>query len=268
MNLKNTGKSAAPLRVAMVLFCLLFFCAFTVGCDDESSHESKLEEARMAIDDGNYSKAISLLDGMVGTDVLQVLASAHAGLAGIDTFEILKQVDDGGSGDGSIDLIGKMLGTGEDDILTAADISTKLSEIDLAKSILLDSVGGVAANLDDDGKVKLAIYGFTDIVLVMGKMISSKDGDKDVTLTEEAIRALGGGFVEADITGLALGDGVDPMVQINGDLDAVEAGITALGTGIENNDLGEEFDAFLKEIDTSSDGYVSATEFVTYLNTI
>ncbi|VVS95401.1 hypothetical protein [Desulfoluna spongiiphila] len=263
-----TGKSAAPLRVAMVLLCLFCFSALTVGCDDESSRASKLEEARMAIDDGNYSKAITLLDGMVGTDVLEVLASAHAGLAGIDTFEILKQVDDGGSGDGSIDLIGKMLGTGDNDILTAADIETKLSEIDLAKSILLDSVGGQAAKLNDDGKVKLAIYGLTDVVLVMGKVISSKGGNNDVTLTEEAIRALGLVFVAADITGLTLGDGVDPMVQLNEDLDAVEAGITALGTGIENNDLGEEFDAFLKKIDTSSDGYVSATEFVTYLNTI
>jgi len=263
----NTDKSTGLLRMAMVLVCVFFLAALTVGCDDESSYDSKLEEARIAIDEGNYSQALTILEGMTEQEALEVLACAHAGLAGIDTFEILSQVDsDGGTGDGSIDLIGKMLGVGDADTLSFDAVKEKLGEIDNAKKMLLASVGGNAANLDEDGKVKLAIYGLTDVILVMGKVISSIDNNCDVILTEEAIRGLSGTFVEADITGLLLKDEVDPIAQINEDLDAVEAGVDVLSDGGESNDLSEEFEAFLDKIDLSGDGYISAAEFVGYLN--
>lgn len=267
MEARNIDKSSGLLRLAMVVLCVFFLTALTVGCDDDSSYDSKLEEARIAIDDAKYGLAIEILKGMDGAEVLEVLACAHAGLAGIDTFEILSEVgNDGSSGDGSIDLIGKMLGTGDTDTLTLAAIKTKLDEIDSAKDLLLESAGGDAANLDEDGKVKLAIYGLTDVILVMGKVISTTQGDGDVILTEAAIDGLDGTFVEADITDLSDADGVDYIAQINEDLDAVEAGVAVLCDGAETNDLSDEFAAFLDKIDSSDDGYISAAEFVGYLN--
>lgn len=261
MNSIHANQSTGLLRTAMVLICVFLLSVLTVGCgDDQDSFESKLEEARIAIDDSQYSKAITVLDGMTGQEVLEVRASAYAGLAGIDTFEILSQVDDGGTGDGSIDLIGRMLGTGDDDTLTAAAIDDKLVQIDLAKATLLDSVGGNIAALDDDGKAKLAIYGFTDIVLTLGKVISFKDvsggGDGDVTLTETAIRALPEVFSVGDLAVVSMDD-------LSDDLDYIALGITALGGA--TNDLAEEFEAFRSEI-TKGDGVLSDEDFVAYIN--
>lgn len=256
MNSIHTNKSAGLLRTAMVLICVFCLTVLTVGCDDEGSSASKLEEAKIAIDDGNYSKAITILDGMADQEVLEVLASAHAGLSGIDTFEILSQVDDGGSNDGSIDLIGKMLGTGDSDILAAADITTKLGQIDLAKTTLIDSVGGNLANLDDDGKAKLAIYALTDVVLNLGQVISTKTGGGDVILTEQAIHALSETFASSDFSaGL--------VTKLEDDLDYIATGITALGG--QTNDLSEEFTAFRNEI-TQNDGTLTSQDLADYLN--
>lgn len=256
MNLIHTNTSAGLLRTAMVLICVLCLTVLTVGCDDEGSSASKLEEAKIAIDDGNYSKAITILDGMTGQEVLEVLASAHAGLSGIDTFEILSEVDDGGSNDGSIDLIGKMLGTGDSDTLFAADITIKLGQIDLAKTTLMDSVGGNIATLDDDGKAKLAIYALTDVVLNLGQVISTQNGGSDVVLTEDAINALAVTFDPADFS-------ASLVTNLEDDLDYIALGITALGG--QTNDLSEEFTAFRDEV-TKNDGTLISQDLADYLN--
>lgn len=258
-NIKITGL----LRTAMVLVCAFYLAVLTVACDDEDSFESKLEEAKIAVDDGNYDKAVNILGGMTGKAVLEVLASAYAGQAGIDTFEILSEVDnDDGAGDGSIDLIGKMLGAGEGNTLTCDEIDFKLSKIDLAKSVLIDSVGGTE-NLDNDGKTKLAIYSFVDFVLIIGKVVCKKTGGGSaVALTEKGIHDLGITFVAGDVAGIDLGAGVDPVGRINEDIDNVNQGITALGG---SNDLAEEFIAFLQDVDPGSDG-VDEAEFIVFLN--
>lgn len=252
-----TTKSMGLMRTALVLTCVFFMALLTVGCDDENSSESKLEAARIAIDGGQYTKAITLLDGMTGQEALEVLASAYAGRAGIDSFEILNAVDDGGANDGSIDLIGKMLGSGDDDILTGAEIDAKMDQIDLAVATLLDSVGGDPAALDEDGKVKLAIYGLTDVVLTLGKVIATKTGS-DVVLTEAAIQALPDHFDVADLTAAGVS-----MVQLSDDLEYVYLGVLALGG--ESNDLAEEFIAFRAEI-TNGDAALSDQDLVDYIN--
>jgi len=271
MNSIHTNKSAGLLRTAMVLICVFCLTVLTVGCDDKGSSASKLEEARIAIDNGQYQRAIDVLDGMTGKEVLEVQASAYAGLAGIDSFEILAEVDDGGSGDGSIDLIGKMLGTGDSDVLTFEEIKAKADDIDRARTTLIDSVGGETniKALDADGKVKLAIYSFTEVVLMIGKVAAPSPGDS-VTLTEagiEAIQATEGDFVVGDITGVDMGNEIDPIDRLNEDLTYIAAGIDALVGDNESNDLADDFSVFLDEVDCiTNDGSVDANELAKYLN--
>jgi len=86
---------------------LLFLFAFLVGCGDsnvfeslgdDSSREAKTEAALMAMDDGDYNSALSILLALNDSNpgdarLLQYLASAYSGLAGLDTLNLLKVID-------------------------------------------------------------------------------------------------------------------------------------------------------------------------------
>ncbi len=248
----------------MVLVCIFFLAVCTVGCDDEDSSASKLEEAKIALDEGDYERAEDLLEGMTGAEALGVLASAYAGQVGIDTFEILGQLDDGDTSgnDGSIDLIGKILGTSGDGRLSCLGVQTKSSLMDLAKTKLIASAGGSVSALDKDGHVQLGIYGFTDFILVTGEIICYKFGGGDaqfeVTLTEAGIKALADDFEAIDVT-------EDQLKRINEDIDYVMLGLSALGTA---NDLAEEFTMFLQDINSDNDEamYINKDEYISFLN--
>jgi len=255
------------LRTAMVLVCVFFLAVLTVGCDDEDSFESNLEEAKIAIDDGNYDKAVSILTDLAQTaEVLDVLASAYAGQVGIDTFDILAEVDDDDNdgNDGSIDLIGQVLGVGADNALTCTMVDTKLSILNLAITALLSSAGNDLNALTDDGKAKLAIYGFTDFILVLGDILCDNYGSivvpaNTVILTEAWIKALETDY-GVDFDTITVGAG--QLASINQDIAYVSLGITALGG---DNDLAEEFAAFLVDIG-GADGNVTEAEFRAFLN--
>jgi len=249
------------LRTAMVLVCVFMLTILAVGCDDDNSAESKLEEAKIAIDDGNYSKAVAILDGMTGKEALDALSSAYAGQVGVDTFKILIDAgdDDSGGSTGSIDLIGKIIGTSDDGSLTCETVLLKSSLIDQAVTALIASVGGSTA-LDENGQAKLGIYGLTDFLLVTGEVLcfnySSGDAQFTVTLTEAGISAL-----DSDFTGITVTP--EQLDRMSRDMGYVKQGALALGT---NNDLAEELDAILLDIDSDGDGVVGEAEYVSFLN--
>jgi len=262
-NTKMTGL----LRIAMVLICIFLIAVLTVGCDDDDSFEANLEEAKIAIDDGNFDKAVSILTAMAQTgEVLDVLASAYAGQVGIDTFEILAEVDDDDDdgNDGSIDLIGQVLGVGADNALTCMMVDTKLSILNQAITALLASAGNDLNALTEDGKATLAIYGFTDFILVLGDILCDNYGStvvppNTVILTEAWIKALETDY-GVDFDTISLGAG--QLASINQDIAYVGLGVTALDG---DNDLAEEFVAFIVDIG-GDDGSVTEAEFRAFLN--
>lgn len=262
-NTKMTGL----LCIAMVMACAFFIAVLIVGCDDNDSFESNLEEAKIAIDDGNFDKAVSILTAMAQTgEVLDVLASAYAGQVGIDTFEILGEVDDNDDdgNDGSIDLIGQILGVGDYNELTCPMVDTKLSILNLAITALLSSTGNDLNALTEDGNATLAIYGFTDFTLVLGDILCDNYGStvvpaNTVILTEAWIKALETDY-GVDFDTISVGAG--QLASINQDVAYVGLGITALDG---DNDLAEEFAAFIVDIG-GDDGSVTEAEFRSFLN--
>jgi hypothetical protein len=85
---------------------------FLVSCDNGDSFSARLEDARIALDEGNYDLAKSILESLPQTEaVLEYLSNAIAGGdLNIDTFNIIitmDELDDEGS-QGSIDIIGKL----------------------------------------------------------------------------------------------------------------------------------------------------------------
>lgn len=264
---RDTHQSFGLLRAAMVLTCAFVLAVLTWGCDDEDRFESRLEEAKMAIDGANYGKAVSILTDLAQTgEVQEVLASAYAGQAGIDTFVILSGVDTGDSdgNDGSIDIIGTMLGQGDANALTCAVVDEKLALMAKAIAALTAAAGNDPAALSEDGQIRLAIYGFTDFVLVLGDILCFNygaivDPAYTVTLTEAWIKSL---VTNHGVDFNTIGVDAEQLASINRDIAYVAQGAAALGAG---NDLAEEFSAFLADIDGDADGNVSEAEFRAFL---
>ena len=247
----------------MVVLCVVVcLCMGAFGCDDTSSDAAKLEDARIAIDNGQYDRALDILSAMGGKEVLEVRASANAGKAGINTFDILGELDDASDTNG-FDIVGKMLGTGETNTLTLAQIKAKSGSMDLAKQNLLDSVGGHAERLDDDGKTQLAIFALTDTVLIVGDILFKTpdynlqgEGAK-ITLTKE--------WLDANVKAI---DSTYSHINPTPYLPQLDKNIKHIGDAIPvlkgDNDLAEEFTEFQNEIG-GQDNAITAGELKTYL---
>jgi len=110
------------ILVIIGLACLFIGCDGNVleGVSDDDSYEAKLEEGLMALDDGDYDKAVDIFrrlnsDYPNKEEVCVYLSNAYAGLTGIDTFNLLdtiSELEDTGD-EGSIDMIGLLLGNAD-----------------------------------------------------------------------------------------------------------------------------------------------------------
>ncbi|WP_300669756.1 hypothetical protein [Desulfoluna sp.] len=261
----DTMRNDRPItffRGVLAMICCVCLVVFTMACDDDDSFDSELEEAKIAIDGNQFDKAISILTGMPQVaEVLETLGSAYVGKAGLNTFDILSALETGGPE--TVDIIGKMLGEGEQGLLSCLEIIDRLSYMDQGKTALTQSVGGRA--LSDDGTIKLGIYGLTDFVLVLGEVLCQNYGDavspvRIVGLTEAWVKTLkarpGVDFSTINVTQAEL----DQMGQ---DVWYVQQSVSILGVG---NDLAEEFQAIQKLIDPNGDGIIVYAEFVAFLN--
>jgi hypothetical protein len=238
------------------------FAAALTGCDNGGSYEAKLEDARIAIDDGNYAQAKSILQTLPRTpEVLQYLSNAIAGEdLNLDTFNIittLSELDDSGN-TGSIDMIGKIIGD-DNDQLTPEEIAAKLASateaIDLFKEIAMDEGTGMDG-LSDDQKIQVGLLAIARTVLTLADMISREMSDQTVVMTEEWIRDNRDSFATVHPTD-------DELASISEDLTYTEYAIGALSS---SNDLSDDFTEFRDELDANQDGLITADELNAYID--
>ncbi len=261
------------------LLCLCFAIFALTGCEgnmfegfaDDSSYEARLEEAMIALDDGDYAKAKSILTELNADypnrpTILQYLSNASAGLAGIDTFNLLEtieQINDNPNA-GSIDMIGQILGD-TDGVLTVDEIKEKIDNINDAISAL-----GAIDDPTDDQIVQLGLLSLNRSVLTIGDVIADDQnltGTETITLTEEEISALYPGTTEPDFTDELTGN--DRLTTLSTDLqninDSIEIINTISGQDSEN-DLSENFDDFSDEIDTDGVDGISTEDLENFIN--
>ncbi len=261
------------------LLCLCFAIFALTGCEgnvfeslaDDSSYEARLDEAMIALDDGDYAKAKSILtelnaDYPNDPTILQYLSNASAGLAGIDTFnllEIIEQINDNPNA-GSIDMIGQMLGDA-DGVITANEITEDLSNIN-------DAIDALEAIDDptDDQIVQLGLLSINRAVLTIGDVIADDQnltGTETITLTEEEISALYPGATEPDFTDELTGN--DRLTTLSTDLQNINDSIETINTisGQDSqNDLSENFDDFSDEMDTDGVDGISTEDLENFIN--
>jgi len=237
---------------------------------DENSKEARIEEALIAMDDGNYAAARAILTALKAeypndTTVAQYLSNALAGLAGLDTLNLLETIDDlNDTGNtGGIDMVGLILGD-DDRTLTTDEIDTKLSDLGLAIDALTD-LG--EENLTEDQKVQLGLLSLNHAALTIADIIADdtgKTGDDEIKLTEEGLKDLyptGTPDLDDNMTQ----DDLDNLAEdVNNISDSIDAISTIVG-GDSENDLSESFNDFLEDIDPDKDG-VNADDLENYIS--
>jgi len=250
-------------RVGILVFiglaCLLIGCDGNLleGISDDDSYEAKLEEGLMALDDGDYDKAVDIFrrlnsDYPNKEEVCVYLSNAYAGLTGIDTFNLLdtiSELEDTGD-EGSIDMIGLLLGN-SDGILDPQGVDSKMDLLASAQAAIDTCID----TPDTDERVQGGLLGLGDAALIIADIVLKDLNLDSVELTEEGLVALYDGLPDIDIDQTDISD--EDLARLNdslGDiLDSVNALVELLGTD-EENDLSEAFDEFLMELDPDYDG--------------
>jgi len=274
---KRKGKGSC-IRLCGLL-CLCFTIFALAGCEgnmfeglaDDSSYEARLEEAMIALDDQDYAKAKSILtelnaDYPNDPTILQYLSNASAGLAGIDTFNILETIEEINEDPnaGSIDMIGKTLGD-SDGALANDEIKDKIDNIDDA----IDTLEAIS-NPTDDQIVQLGLLSLTRAILTIADMVADDTGSEKITLTEDGIGNFYPGATMPDFADeLEDEEGNKRLDILSKDLDNIAKAIEAIKniSGQDSdNDLSENFGDFSDEIDTDGVDGISTEDLENFIN--
>jgi len=271
---KRKGKGSC-IRLCGLL-CLCFTIFALAGCEgnmseglaDDSSYEARLEEAMIALDDRDYARAKSILtelnaDYPNDPTILQYLSNALAGLAGIDTLNLLEIIEaiNEDHDAGSIDMIGQILGDANG-VLTANEIEEDLNNINAA----IAALGAISeANRTDDQTVQLGLFSLSRAVLTIADIIAEDTGEQSITLTEEGISALYPTEPEfSDV--LTINDSrlttlSEDTQNINNSIDS----ITSISGEDSDNDLSENFGDFSDDIDTDGEEGISIADLEDFI---
>jgi hypothetical protein len=262
------------LQLRYIILVYLLFSATFAGCggnafegvSDDDSFEAKLEAARMNIDDGQYQEAIHILGNLKeeqphNSDVAKYLGSAYAGLAGLDTFNLLEVIDelDESNNSGGIDMVGLVLGDSQG-LLTAEQITDKLDNLTEA----IDQLGTIQDPTEDQ-VVQLGLLSVFRIGLTLAEVICSDTGNTSLIVTEEGVG------LEYDTTPEFEDGDVSPeqCENLTNDLQTIDEAISAM-TGIYSydNDLYEDFIEFKTDFDQNSDDDISVQELENYIDSL
>jgi len=261
-------KNAFMVGMTLCL-CLGIAGIFFTGCDNGGSYEAKLEDAKIAMDDGDYAQAKSILETLPQTEeVLEYMSNAIAGgELGLDTLNIISTLGDleDSNNQGSIDMVGLII-AGGDDQLTEEEIATKLASateaIELFKTIAdMNSTGSKAIDvvvLTNNQKMQLGLLSITRTVLTMADQICRATGGNPVTMAEAWIRANRDNFL--------------PVSPTQDEIDRIDEDILFIGYAIDifsdTSDLKDDYLAFKDELDANGDGVTSADEINDYLTNL
>jgi hypothetical protein len=241
------------------------------GVSNDDSDEAKLEEARMALDNTNYSRAAELLNNLLDQDptdprALAYLSHAYAGMAGLDTLDLLTTIDelDDNGQSGDIDMVGLVLGDDEGDV-TDADVDDKLDHLNNA----IDSLEQIGANnggLSDDEIVQRGVLAVARIAMVIADMIFNDQGASagdTIRLTEAGLAALYSGTpdFDGDISSTQSGYLADDIV-------AIQDAIVVLAEIGSDNDLNEDFSEFEEDLNPDGNTIISVEELEAYVGSL
>jgi hypothetical protein len=251
-----------------VLSAALFGCGDNAfeGISDDDSFEARLETARMNIDDEEYQQAIDILNDLNAEqpnneDVTRYLSNAHAGLAGLNTFDLLEVIDDldEAGNSGSIDMVGLVLGD-SDGLLMAEEVPDKLDNLTEAIEQL-----NTFDDPTDDQIVQMGLLSISRIGITLAKIISSDTGNDSLTLTEEGIQSeydTKPEFEDGDVSD-------EDLENLTNDIRNVGEAVAVMTESYsDDNDLNEDFLEFKNDFDQNDDDSIDIQELENYIENL
>ncbi|MDY6855667.1 MAG: hypothetical protein SWO11_13335 [Thermodesulfobacteriota bacterium] len=257
-------------------FGLLFvFLLVLSGCgdnllesiSDDDSKEAKLEDGRMALNKGNYDRALSILGKLnpYNLEVAKYVCSAYMGKAGFNTLDLAEkaaELQDEGK-EGSFDLVGSLL---DDDGMISIDyIVTHIQFAGYALDVLKD-LQQAKGELNNELKALLGTAAALHATYTLLEIIQEDLAIDDIPATEEGIETAYEGRI-FDTSSIS----DDELEALNLDMgymiEAVEAMLEITGAQTQQeNDLADNFDEFVNNIDSNRDDQVSRDEIGSYIN--
>ncbi|MEW6683667.1 MAG: hypothetical protein AB1451_12210 [Nitrospirota bacterium] len=215
---------------------------------DGNTAEAKIESAKIAIDNGNYTEAIAILQGLCGTnpsavtcdaETASLLASAYSGRAGLNVFDLIEN---------SVNTtIGATNSFSSFSILMPSPSAGDVADLHAAVEILAN-----LSNPTPNQYLQMAISAMADIVVTAGVELTNgfkPNGRPNTvpTLTEVQSAQSANGTVS----------------QISDDLDLVVQGLA--GVGLSNEDLTSDLAEIKTQLDGNNDSDVSDVELQAFL---
>lgn len=258
--------------LSVIAFLSLTGCNMFEWLSDDSSDAADIEDARIALNDGNYQEAIDILEpGFNQSDpdaeTAQILSSAYMGKAGIDLTYILENADN--SEGQSFDVISSALSIDIVDSITqeAAEQGETKAVPSTAKYISYSSAtafltsletarlylaASVTANGLDDDKVQLGMVSAVHFILKIG--VTAADlRDTNIPINKKAYQEVfpNSASVNTLLTDLSNAINADQAVvdSLQDDVTYVYNAVNVLITRIgSDEELAEEFNDFMREL--------------------
>ncbi len=241
---------------------------------DDSGSAAQLEDARMALNDGDYQGAIDILEpgydqSNPDPEAARILASAYMGKAGFDLTYILE--NSGNTENRSFDVIASALSlditdnpvrpSSEQAAVEAAETTARylsytsantfLGYLENARNYLTDLVG-VYGN--DDDKVQLGMVSAVHFILKVG-LEAADLMDTNIPINKTAYREVFPEHGDADwntlLTSLAanIHDDAALVQSLRDDITAVDNAVTILIARMgSDEEVAERFNEFLTDL--------------------
>ena len=257
------------MNIVKKLFIMLVFTSVIfAGCggnlfeglSDSDSDAAKKEKAKIALDKGDYTEAVSLLEELCGTDTSNLtcdeetqadLASAYiASATDLDVLRLIDAAENAATTEGFTTLSTFLPIDEINDCVTTPSSCTMQTDIDKAiailDSLLPDTVPAEPTDAQKSQYLQLATAAAVDIVVTVG--IVSEGLDPDTGLPN----AIPTSVSSADLT------------DVSNNLGNIVLGLE--GAGILDAGISED----IKDIqsDISTDNTVTETELIDYIDSL
>ena len=230
------------------------------GLSDSNSAMSKKEEAKIALDKGDYTEAVSLLEELCGTDTSNLtcdeetqtdLASAYIAIAtGLDVLQLIDAADTAAATE-SFSTISTLLPIEEINACAAdpssCTIQTNMDKaIEILDNLLPDTVPAEPTSAQKNQYLQLATASAVDIVVTVGLVSEGLDPDTGLP------NAIPANVSDADLT------------DVSDNLGNIVLGLE--GAGILDAGISQDINTIKAEI--SSDNTVTESELINYINSL
>jgi len=239
------------------------------GLADDGTKGAKMEAARIALDEGDYGKAVLLLEELCGTDTANLtcddtaradLASAYVARAtGLDVLKLIEKAEEAAANltaTGSFTTVSTLLPIGEINNCVVSDPRSCTIQEDLGKAIAIlngllpHTVPSDPTPEQKNRYLQLSVASAVDIAVTIGLVSGGLDPTTGLPITPPS------SIKSADVT-----------TRVSRDINNIVLGLE--GAGIPSTNLSEDINTIETSIDSNKrDGVVEDEELIKYINSL